>query len=96
MERQAELIQLGWEAVAALEAGPPPNWAEIAAVIVSGVVGVAQLGVISWGLWRWGKDIAKRGVVLDEQAARRAEISQALARQTEALGEQLRASKAGR
>ena len=89
MEREAELIQLGWEAVAALQAGHPPNWAEVAAVLVSGVVGVAQLGLISWGLWRWHKDIEKRGVVLDAQAARWAEISQA-------LGELLRAPTAGR
>ena len=75
---EAELLQLAREAVAALEAGPPPNWAEVAAVLVSGVVGVAQLGVISWGLWRWHKDIEKRGVVLDAQAERWAEIRQGL------------------
>ena len=30
---------------------------------------VAQLGVIAYGLWRWGKDIDARRRVLDERVA---------------------------
>ena len=103
MEMEAEFLQLAREAVAALEAGPPPNWAEIAAVIVSGVVGVAQLGLISWGLWRWGKDIEKQRRRTDEWVERFAAqgdvlagIGQGLRAQSEALGELLRVQRAAR
>ena len=52
---EAEFIKLAQEAVVALQLGPPPNWAEVAGMIVSGVVGVGQIGVIVWGLWRMAK-----------------------------------------
>ena len=86
MERQAELIQLGWEAVAALQT---PNWAEIAAVVVSGVVGVGQITAIGVGLWLMNKNGNRRDLQLDA-------MTKALDQQGEVLAEQLRASKAGR
>ena len=42
----AELVQLAREAVIALQAGPPPNWAEGAALIVSAFIGFGQIGQI--------------------------------------------------
>ena len=96
MEMEAEFLQLAREAVAALEAGPPPNWAEVAAVIVSGVVGVAQLGLIGWGLWRWGKDMARESEAFAKMGQALERRGQTLERQTEALGELLRAQRDAR
>ena len=47
---EAEVIKLAQAGVAALQAGQPSNWAEIAAVVVSGVVGLGQIGMIGGGL----------------------------------------------
>ena len=55
----AELLQLARDGVLALQVGAAPNWAEIAAVVVSGVVGLLQCGMIAWGLRRWGQDTDK-------------------------------------
>ena len=48
---EAEVIKLAQAGVMALQAGPPPNWAESAGVIVSGVVGLGQITAIGLGLW---------------------------------------------
>ena len=75
-------------------------WAEVG-------IGFAQLGLIGWGLWRWGKDMdkrreenerkwAERQVVLGEQAARWAEIRQGLAAAMAGLGEELAQAQARR
>ena len=61
----AELLQLAQAGVVALQVGPPPNWAEIAAVVVSGVVGLLQCGVIAWGLRQMGKASEERTAQLD-------------------------------
>ena len=61
----AELLQLAQAGVLALQVGPPPNWAEIAAVVVSGVVGLLQCGVIAWGLRQMGKASEERTAQLD-------------------------------
>ena len=69
-------------------------------VVAKGGIDLLQLGLIGWGLRRWGKDMdkrreenerkwAERQVVLDEQAARWAEIRQG-------LGEAIAASQARR
>ena len=73
----AELLQLAREAVTALQT---PNWAEIAAVIVSGIVGLGQLTVIGVGLFK----MQAYGKRRDKEIA--AMVS-ALERQSEALGE---------
>ena len=52
-------------------------WAEVG-------IGFAQLGVIGWGLWRWGKDIEAHRVVIDQEGEALGKIGQAFARQTEA------------
>ena len=82
---EAEFIKLAQEAVVALQLGPPPNWAEVAGMIVSGVVGVGQIGVIVWGLWRMGKASDARDRQLDQQAETLGKIGQALDRQGEAM-----------
>ena len=75
-------------------------WAEVG-------IGFAQLGLIGWGLRRWGKDMdqrheenerkwAERQVVLDEQAARWAAIRQGLAASMAGLGEELAKAQASR
>ena len=61
----AELLQLAQAGVLALQVGPPPNWAEIAAVVVSGVVGLLQCGVIAWGLRQMGKASEEHTAQLD-------------------------------
>ena len=47
---ETELLQLAREAVAALQTGPPPNWAEGAGLFVSAAVGFGQIGLIAWVL----------------------------------------------
>ena len=61
----AELLQLAQAGVLALQVAALPNWAEIAAVVVSGVVGLLQCGVIAWGLRQMGKASEERTVQLD-------------------------------
>ena len=86
----AELVQLAREAVVALQTGPPPNSAEVAAVIVSASVGFGQIGLIGWGLWRMGKASEGRNRQLDQQGETLGKIGQALDRQGEVLAELLR------
>ena len=52
---EAEFIKLAQAGVTALQAGPPPNWAEIVAAVGGGVVGLVQCGLIAWGLRQMGK-----------------------------------------
>ena len=52
---EAEVIKLAQAGVTALQAGPPPNWAEIVAAVGGGVVGLVQCGLIAWGLRQMGK-----------------------------------------
>ena len=85
----AEFLQLAREAVVALR---QPNWAEVAALIVSGVVGFGQIGLIGWGLHRMGKASEERNRQLDQQAETLGKIGQALDRQGEVLAELLRRS----
>ena len=85
----AESLQLAREAVVALR---QPNWAEVAGLIVSGVVGFGQIGLIGWGLWRMGKASEERNRQLDQQAETLGKIGQALDRQGEVLAELLRRS----
>ena len=61
----AELLQLAQAGVLALQVAALPNWEEIAAVVVSGVVGLLQCGVIAWGLRQMGKASEERTVQLD-------------------------------
>ena len=82
---ETELVQVAREAVAALQAGPPPNWAEIAAVIASGFVGFGQIGLIGWGLRQMSRNGDRRDRQLDA-------ITKALERQGEVLAELLRRS----
>ena len=57
---EAEVIKLAQAGVAALQAGPPPNWAEIVAAVGGGVVGLVQCGLIAWGLRQMGKASEER------------------------------------
>ena len=82
----AEFFQLAQAAVAALQAANQPNWAEVAALFVSAVVGVGQIGLIAWGLRRMGIASEERNRQLDQQAETLGQIGQALDRQGEALG----------
>ncbi len=84
----AALLQLAREAVAALQTGPPPNWAEIAGLVVSAVVGFGQIGLIAWGLRQMGKASEERNRQLDQQADILGKIGQALDRQGAALDRQ--------
>ena len=65
-------------------------------VVAKAGIDLLQLGLIGWGLRRWGKDIEKRRVVLDEQAARWAKTSPGLAAARAALREATAASQARR
>ena len=85
----AESLQLAREAVVALR---QPNWAEVAGLIVSGVVGFGQIGLIGWGLHRVGKASEERNRQLDQQAETLGKIALALDRQGEVLAELLRRS----
>ncbi len=82
---EAELIQLAREAVAALQAGPPPNWTEIAAV----GIGVGQILVILGGLWLMNKASNIRNRQLDIMEARQQAQSDALERQGEMMTQAL-------
>lgn len=85
---EAEFLQLAQEAVAALQAAARPNWAEVAGLIVGGVVGFGQIGLIGWGLHRMGKASEERNRQLDQQAETLGKIGQALDRQGQALERQ--------
>lgn len=61
----AELVQLAREAVAALQAGPPPNWVEVAQLFVSGV----GLACIVGGLFSMKAAGKRRDREIDELAA---------------------------
>ncbi len=91
---EAELLPLAREAVAALQlqaaAASQPNWAEVAGLFVSTVVGFGQIGLIAWGLRRMGKASEERNRQLDQQAETLGKIGQALERQGEVLAELLR------
>ena len=80
---EAEVIKLAQAGVLALQTGPPPNWAEIAAVVVSGVVGLGQIGMIGVGLWLMNKNGNRRDLQLDA-------MTKALDKQGEVLAELLR------
>ena len=86
----AEFLQLAREAVVALQTGPPPNWAEVAALIVSAFIGFGQIGLIGWGLHRMGKASEEGNRQLDQQGETLGKIGQALDRQGEVLAELLR------
>ena len=60
---------------------------EIIAAYAQVAIGFARLVLIGWGLWWWGKD-------MDRESEAFAKIGQALARQSEALGELLRGQRA--
>ena len=47
---ETELVQLAQEAVAALQAGPPPNWAEIVTAGAAAAGVVVQAVLIGTGL----------------------------------------------
>ena len=84
----AEFLQLAREAAAALQAANQPNWAEIAGLVVSAVVGFGQIGLIAWGLRQMGKASEERNRQLDQQADILGKIGQALDRQGAALDRQ--------
>ena len=83
---EAELVQLAREAVAALQAGPPPNWTETAAV----GIGVGQILVILGGLWMMNKASNVRNRQLDQQGEALRQQGEALRQQGEVLAELLR------
>ena len=83
----AEFFQLAQEAVAALQAANQPNWAEVAGLILSGIVGVGQIGLIAWGLRRMGVASEERNRQLDIMEANQQELAQALRQQGAALGQ---------
>ena len=85
---EAELVQLAREAVAALQAGPPPDWVEITAL----GIGFGQLLVIIGGLWMMNKTSNIRNRQLDIMEANQREQGQALRQQGEVLAELLRRS----
>ena len=85
---EAELLQLAREAVAALQAGPAPNWVEITAL----GIGFGQLLVILGGLWMMNKASNVRNRQLDIMEANQREQGQALRQQGEVLAELLRRS----
>ena len=91
---EAEFFQLAQEAATALQAANQPNWAEIAAVIVSGVVGLGQLILIGVGLAMMKRSGDRRDRQLDLMEAGQREQSErlgtALERQGEVLAELLR------
>ena len=89
---EAEALELARQAVAALQAANSPNWAEVAGVIVSGVVGLGQIGLIAWGLRRMGIASEERNRQLDIMEASQRATLQALDRQGRALEELLRRS----
>ena len=73
---EAELVQVAREAVVALR---QPNWAEVAALIVSGLVGFGQIGVIVWGLRQMNQASKDRNRQLDIMEARQQQQGEALA-----------------
>ena len=89
---EAEALELARRAVAALQAANTPNWAEGVGVIVSGVVGLGQIGLIAWGLRRMGIASEERNRQLDIMEASQRAMLQALDRQGRALEELLRRS----
>ena len=89
---EAEALELARRAVAALQAANSPNWAEVVGVIVSGVVGLGQIGLIAWGLRRMGIASEERNRQLDIMEASQRAMLQALDRQGRALEELLRRS----
>ena len=89
---EAEALELTRQAVAALQAANSPNWAEVVGVIVSGVVGLGQIGLIAWGLRRMGIASEERNRQLDIMEASQRATLQALDRQGRALEELLRRS----
>ena len=89
---EAEALELARQAVAALQAANSPNWAEVVGVIVSGVVGLGQIGLIAWGLRRMGIASEERSRQLDIMEASQRATLQALDRQGRALEELLRRS----
>ena len=92
---EAEALELARQAVAGLQAANSPSWTDVAGVIVTGMVGVAQCGLIGWGLRQIGKASDDRNRQLDAMEARQeaqgqalAQIGQALDRQGQALEQQ--------
>ena len=88
----AEFLQLARQAVAGLQVANQPHWAEGAGVIVSGTVGLGQIGLIAWGLQRVGITSEERNRQLDIMEARQEAQGQALERQGRTLEELLRRS----
>ena len=89
---EAELLQLAREATAALQAANQPNWTEVVGVVVSGTVGLGQIGLIAWGLRQMGKASEDRNRQLDIMEAAQRRQGDALERQGEVLAELLRRS----
>ena len=85
---EAELLQLAREAVTALQTGPPPNWTEVAGLLVSAAVGFGQIGLIAWGLRQMGRASEERNRQLDQQGEALRDIGQALRDQGQALRDQ--------
>ena len=71
-----------------MQAANQPHWAEVAGVIVSGTVGLGQIGLIAWGLQRVGIASEERNRQLDQQAEVSGKVGQALDRQGQALDRQ--------
>ena len=65
-------------------------YAQVAATVV---IGLAQLGMIGWGLWRMGQTSKERNLQLDQQGAGLKDMGQALRDQSDvlaAMGQALR------
>ena len=76
---EAELLQLAREATAALQAANQPTWADVAGVVVSGTVGLGQIGLIAWGLRQMGKASDTRNRQLDIMEAAQRQQGEVLA-----------------
>ena len=76
---EAELLRLAQEATAALQAANQPNWTEVVGVVVSGTVGLGQIGLIAWGLRQMGKASDARNRQLDSMEAAQRQQGEVLA-----------------
>ena len=62
-----EYQALAVAAVAALQAANQPTWTEVASVVTAAVVGLAQCGLIGYGLWMMRQTGERRDRQLDRQ-----------------------------
>ena len=68
---------------------------QIIAAYAGVVVGLGQLGMIGWGLWRMGKSSGERNRQLDQQGEVLGELAAGLREQTRASSEALGELMAG-